>query len=42
MPPPVLADVTPLAVAELRLAAGDRVWATVKATEVEVYPYGAG
>ncbi|KQX62851.1 ABC transporter ATP-binding protein [Angustibacter sp. Root456] len=36
--PPVLVDVTPGAVAELRLVPGARVWLTVKATEVEVYP----
>ncbi|WP_026875013.1 ABC transporter ATP-binding protein [Jiangella gansuensis] len=35
---PVLADVTPLAVADLRLEPGRRVWASVKATEVSVYP----
>ncbi|MGH8893029.1 MAG: ABC transporter ATP-binding protein [Actinomycetes bacterium] len=32
------ADVTPLSVAELRLAPGVRVWAAVKATETAVYP----
>jgi molybdate transport system ATP-binding protein len=35
--PPLLADVTAQAVGELRLAAGDRVWLSVKATDVEVY-----
>lgn len=35
---PVLADVTPLAVADLGLAPGTPVWATVKATETAVYP----
>jgi len=34
---PVLADVTPQAVAELALAPGTPVWASVKATEVQVY-----
>jgi molybdate transport system ATP-binding protein len=37
-PVPVLADVTPLAVADLDLAPGVTVWASVKATEVTVYP----
>jgi molybdate transport system ATP-binding protein len=36
--PPVLVDVTPGAVAELRLTPGSPVWLTVKATEVDVYP----
>lgn len=36
--PPVLADVTAAAVADLRLAVGDPVWAAVKATEVRTYP----
>jgi molybdate transport system ATP-binding protein len=36
--PPVLVDVTPGAVAELRLVPGATVWLTVKATEVDVYP----
>jgi len=36
--PPVLADVTPAAVAELDLLPGRRVWAAVKATETNVYP----
>ncbi|RKS80442.1 molybdate transport system ATP-binding protein [Motilibacter peucedani] len=35
--PALHADVTSSAVAELRLAAGDRVWASVKATDVTVY-----
>lgn len=35
--PPVLADVTAAAIGELRLAAGDTVWAAVKATEVRAY-----
>ncbi len=34
---PVLADVTPAAVAALGLRAGLEVWASVKATEVQVY-----
>lgn len=37
-PVPLLADVTPLAVADLELAPGVDVWASVKATEVRVYP----
>jgi molybdate transport system ATP-binding protein len=36
--PPVLADITPVVVAELRLAPGTRLWATVKATETTAYP----
>jgi molybdate transport system ATP-binding protein len=36
--PPVLADVTPAAVAELELTVGSAVWAAVKATEVHSYP----
>jgi len=36
--PDVAADVTPLAVAELGLETGTRVWAVLKATETEVYP----
>jgi molybdate transport system ATP-binding protein len=35
---PIVAEVTPAAAAELRLADGGPVWATVKATEVAVYP----
>ncbi len=35
---PVVADVTPLAVADLGLRPGGEVWATVKATETTVYP----
>lgn len=35
--PPIVADVTPAAVAELGLAAGVEVWVSVKATELEVY-----
>ncbi|HEU4676918.1 MAG TPA: ABC transporter ATP-binding protein [Motilibacteraceae bacterium] len=40
--PPVLADVTPAAVAELGLGVGSAVWLTVKAMEVEVYPAAVG
>ncbi|MFF7944957.1 ABC transporter ATP-binding protein [Nocardia gamkensis] len=36
--PPVLADITPATVAELRLHPGQRLWAAVKATETRVYP----
>jgi molybdate transport system ATP-binding protein len=36
-PVPLVAEVTPAAVAELRLGEGGEVWATVKATEVRVY-----
>jgi molybdate transport system ATP-binding protein len=35
---PLIADITPAALAALRLRPGDRVWAAVKATEVSVYP----
>jgi len=35
---PLVAEVTPAAAGELRLADGGPVWATVKATEVTVYP----
>jgi molybdate transport system ATP-binding protein len=35
---PVIAEVTPAAASELRLADGGPVWASVKATEVSVYP----
>jgi molybdate transport system ATP-binding protein len=35
---PIVAEVTPAAAGELRLADGGPVWATVKATEVDVYP----
>ena len=31
-------DVTPAAVADLRIAAGSEVWLTVKSTEIDVYP----
>jgi molybdate transport system ATP-binding protein len=35
---PVVAEVTPWAVAELGLRPGGEVWATLKATETDVYP----
>jgi molybdate transport system ATP-binding protein len=35
--PPVVADVTPAAVAELGLHAGSQVWVAVKATDLDVY-----
>ena len=35
---PVIAEVTPGAVADLRLGDGGPIWASVKATEVTVYP----
>jgi molybdate transport system ATP-binding protein len=37
-PLPIVAEVTPAAVAELRLGDGGPVWVSVKATEVVVYP----
>ena len=37
-PLPIVAEVTPGAVADLRLGDGGRIWASVKATEVVVYP----
>jgi molybdate transport system ATP-binding protein len=36
--PSVFADITPAAAADLGLAAADRVWVTVKASELAVYP----
>ncbi len=36
--PPVLADITPVVVAELDLRPGTPLWATVKATETATYP----
>jgi len=36
--PPIVAEVTPAAAAELRLAEGGLVWVSVKATEIDVYP----
>ncbi|MFC0627006.1 ABC transporter ATP-binding protein [Kribbella deserti] len=37
-PPTLLADVTPAAVADLRLQPGQALWATLKATEIQTYP----
>jgi molybdate transport system ATP-binding protein len=37
-PVPIVAEVTTAAAAELYLADGGPVWASVKATEVTVYP----
>ncbi|MCA1843107.1 MAG: ABC transporter ATP-binding protein [Actinobacteria bacterium] len=37
-PVPLIAEVTPAAVAELHLAEGGRIWAAVKATDIETYP----
>ena len=37
-PVPLVAEVTPSAVHDLHLTAGDDVWVAVKATEVSVYP----
>jgi len=37
-PVPIVAEITPAAASELRLADGGPVWASVKATEVTVYP----
>jgi molybdate transport system ATP-binding protein len=37
-PLPIVAEVTPAAVADLRLGDGGPVWVSVKATEVRVYP----
>jgi molybdate transport system ATP-binding protein len=36
--PPVLADITAAALADLRLGAGDEVWASLKATDLTCYP----
>ncbi len=36
--PPVVAEVTPAAAAELGLTEGSEVWVSVKATEITVYP----
>jgi molybdate transport system ATP-binding protein len=35
---PAYVDITPAAVADLRIAAGTDVWLTVKSTEIDVYP----
>ncbi|QAY74758.1 ATP-binding cassette domain-containing protein [Agromyces protaetiae] len=40
--PPVAADVTAAAVAELGLAPGQELWLAVKAAEVRVHPLGGG
>lgn len=37
-PPTLLADLTTAAVAELRLAPGTKLWAALKATEIQIYP----
>jgi molybdate transport system ATP-binding protein len=37
-PPDILADITAEATAELGIHPGERVWAAVKATDIEVYP----
>ena len=37
-PLPLVAEITPAAVADLRLQPGDEVWLTLKATELQVYP----
>jgi molybdate transport system ATP-binding protein len=37
-PPSLTADVTPAAVAELRLRPGSAVWVSLKATDLEAYP----
>ncbi|QNE19342.1 ABC transporter ATP-binding protein [Kribbella qitaiheensis] len=37
-PPTLLADITPAAVAELRLTPGQHLHATLKATEIQTYP----
>jgi molybdate transport system ATP-binding protein len=36
--PPIVAEVTVVAVEALRLAPGDDVWVSVKATEIVLYP----
>jgi molybdate transport system ATP-binding protein len=36
--PPVVAEITPAALADLRLATGDDVWVSVKATDVHLEP----
>lgn len=35
---PLIAEITPAALAELAVRPGDTVWASVKATETEIYP----
>ncbi len=39
--PPLLVDVTTQAVADLRLAPGDAVWLSLKATDIDTYPQAA-
>jgi molybdate transport system ATP-binding protein len=34
--PPVVAEITPAALADLRLASGDEVWVSIKATDVHL------
>jgi molybdate transport system ATP-binding protein len=36
--PPVVAEITPAALADLRLASGDQVWVSIKATDVHLEP----
>ncbi|WP_434094039.1 TOBE domain-containing protein [Saccharopolyspora kobensis] len=36
------ADITPAAVADLRLSPGDEVWLAVKAAEVAIHPLSGG
>ena len=36
--PPIVAEITPAAVAELQIVEGANVWISVKATELVVYP----
>jgi molybdate transport system ATP-binding protein len=36
--PPMVADITAAAVAELRLVQGDRLWISLKATDLDAYP----
>jgi len=36
--PPVIAEITPAALADLRLASGDEVWVSIKATDVHLEP----
>ncbi len=35
---PLVAEITPAALDALVLRAGDRIWASVKATEISTYP----
>jgi molybdate transport system ATP-binding protein len=37
-PVPLIAEITPAALDDLALQPGDRIWATVKATEITAYP----